>query len=156
MYARLQKGRPYSSNVPTGLVQGRRGGLAGELGYALEIPENYDSGRKYQVRIQLHGGVGRAANATRRPAGIGRLAGAEQIYILPQAWNEAPWWSDVQLENLRAILDIVKRTYNVEREPRGRLRRVRRRHRRLLRCDARPDALRIVPVAQWVPARSGE
>ena len=114
VYARLQKGRTYNSNVPTGLVPGRRGGLAGELGYALEIPGSYDPGRKYQVRIQLHGGVGRVANATRRTAGIGRLAGAEQIYVLPQAWNDAPWWSDVQLENLRAILDLVKRTYNVD------------------------------------------
>jgi PDZ domain len=114
VYARLQRGRPYAGHVATGLVQGRRTGLVGELAYTLEVPGSYDPARKYQVRIQLHGGVNRAAGAPRRPAGIGRLAGAEQIYILPQAWDEAPWWSNTQLENLRAILDIVKRTYNVD------------------------------------------
>jgi hypothetical protein len=114
VYARLQKGRTYGSSVATGLVQGRRAGLPGELDYTLEIPASYDPARKYQVRIQLHGGVGRPANASRRSAGFGRLAGAEQIYVLPQAWNEAPWWSEVQLENLRAILDTVKHTYNVD------------------------------------------
>jgi pimeloyl-ACP methyl ester carboxylesterase len=114
VYARLRKGRAYASSVPTGLVPGRRTSLAGELAYTLEIPPGYDPSRKYQVRFQLHGGVGRPASTTRRPAGIGRLAGDEQIYILPQAWNEAPWWSETQLENLRAILDTVKRTYNVD------------------------------------------
>src|SRR6185312_583329 len=49
VYARLQKGRSYNTNVQTGIVQGRRGGLAGELGYALEIPDSYDPARKYQV-----------------------------------------------------------------------------------------------------------
>jgi poly(3-hydroxybutyrate) depolymerase len=114
VYAGLQKGRPFAASVATGLVQGRRTGPAGDLPYTLEIPTTYDSARKYQVRIQLHGGVGRPMNAARRANGVGRLAGAEQIYILPQAGNEAPWWSDTQLENLRAILDIVKRTYNVD------------------------------------------
>ena len=55
-----------------------------------------DPARKYQVRIQLHGGVNRPADAARRPSGIGRLAGSEQIYVLPQAWDAAPWWSDAQ------------------------------------------------------------
>jgi hypothetical protein len=114
VYSRLRQGRTYANDVPTGTLQGKRAQLVGNLGYTLEIPVNYDPARKYQVRIQLHGGVGRPANATRRSAGIGRLTGAEQIYILPQAWNEATWWTDIQLENLRAILDTVKRTYNVD------------------------------------------
>jgi hypothetical protein len=42
------------------------------------------------------------------------LAGDEQIYVLPYAWRDAPWWTNVQLDNLRAILDSVKRTYNVD------------------------------------------
>ena len=29
-------------------------------------------------------------------------------------WADAPWWSDAQLENLRSILDHLKRTYNVD------------------------------------------
>ena len=114
VYARLQQGRPYSRDVATGLVQGRRAGLSGQFGYTIEIPANYDPARKYQVRIQLHGGVNRPADAARRPSGIGRLAGSEQIYVLPQAWDAAPWWSDAQIENLRIVLDTVKRSYNVD------------------------------------------
>jgi hypothetical protein len=49
-----------------------------------------------------------------RGDGTVRLAGAEQIYIMPAAWNTAPWWSDAQVASLRAILDDVKREYNVD------------------------------------------
>jgi hypothetical protein len=49
-----------------------------------------------------------------RGDGTVRLAGADQIYVSPSGWNEAPWWSDTQVGNLRAILDAVKRTYNVD------------------------------------------
>jgi hypothetical protein len=33
---------------------------------------------------------------------------------MPYAWRDAPWWSRRQIENLRAILDRVKRAYNVD------------------------------------------
>ena len=33
---------------------------------------------------------------------------------MPAAWDEAPWWNAAQVENLRVILDRVKRTYNVD------------------------------------------
>ena len=33
---------------------------------------------------------------------------------MPYAWRDAPWWSGRQIDNLRAILDRVKRTYNVD------------------------------------------
>jgi predicted peptidase len=52
--------------------------------------------------------------ASLRGDGAVRLAGADQIYISPSGWSEAPWWSEAQLENLRAILDTVKRAYNVD------------------------------------------
>ena len=58
-----------------------------------------------------------AASKTTRRVGsgsTGRLPGAEQIYVMPYAWRDAPWWSGRQVENLRAILDLVKRTYNVD------------------------------------------
>jgi hypothetical protein len=64
--------------------------------------------------VQLHGGVGRPDVTVRGDGSIGSLAGAEQIYVIPNAWAEAPWWSDVQLANLDGILDAVKRTYNVD------------------------------------------
>jgi poly(3-hydroxybutyrate) depolymerase len=114
VYQRLKRGRTYATDAPSGTIQTKRPGIAGDFDYVLEIPASYDAAKRYQVRIHLHGGVNRERTAPRRATGIGRLAGAEQIYIVPSAWNEAPWWSDTQLENLRAILDSVKRTYNVD------------------------------------------
>jgi hypothetical protein len=112
VYRRLKAGRRYSSDVPKGIVAGRRG----EFTYTLDVPPNYDASRSYQVRFQLHGGVGapRENSERRGRGGIGRLAGAEQIYVLPTGWNEEPWWSDAQVLNLHAILDTIKRTYNVD------------------------------------------
>jgi hypothetical protein len=83
--------------------------------YAVNVPANYDPSRRYQVRFQLHGGVeGRQDNKPRGDGAIGALAGAEQIYVLPYAWDHAPWWGDDQIQNLDAIVDSLKRTYNID------------------------------------------
>jgi pimeloyl-ACP methyl ester carboxylesterase len=109
----LRKGRTYSPDVPKGIVR-RTHTIGGtEFPYTLDVPESYTPARPYQVRVQLHGGVGRP-DAAPRGNGIGPLAGVEQIYVLPTAWAAAEWWTEPQLENLRLILDEVKRTYNVD------------------------------------------
>jgi predicted esterase len=114
-FKRLRQGRVYSRDVARGVVQGSYRSNAGEYFYTLDVPESYDPDRRYQVRFQLHGGVGRYEdNKPRAPGAAGRLPGAEQIYVMPYAWRDAPWWSGLQAENLRAILDVVKRTYNVD------------------------------------------
>jgi hypothetical protein len=112
VYARLRQGRTYSKDVATGVIAARHG----EFPYTIDVPETYDPSRRYAVRFQLHGGIANSReNAERRGRnGIGRLAGAEQIYVLPASWNDQPWWSTAQLENLRAILDTLKRTYNID------------------------------------------
>ena len=112
--ARLKAGRPYSSNVRKGVIRTSYTVNGVEYFYALNVPDSYDPARRYQARIQLHGGVGRDTNAPRGDGTIGALAGAEQIYIIPYAWRDAPWWGDEQLANLRTILDRVKRTYNLD------------------------------------------
>jgi poly(3-hydroxybutyrate) depolymerase len=111
-YAALRKGRTYKADVPRGIVKASH--KLGDLtfNYQLEVPESYDPAKSYQMRVQLHGGVGRPDPAP-RTTGIGQLAGAEQIYLLPTAWNEAEWWTDQQLGNIRTLLDIVKRSYNI-------------------------------------------
>jgi hypothetical protein len=115
VFDRLRQGRVYLRDVPRGVVQGSYRSEAGEYFYTLDVPESYDPARKYQVRVQLHGGVGRMeANAPPRSGSNGQLRGAEQIYVMPYAWRAAPWWTGGQVENLRAILDLVKRTYNVD------------------------------------------
>ena len=107
--ARLKSGRTYSSAVPRGALKKRHG----MFNYWLVIPAAYDPAKRYQVRFQLHGGVMRE-DATLRGDGSVRLAGAEQIYIMPAGWKDAPWWSDQQVAALHAILDDVKRDYNVD------------------------------------------
>jgi len=113
--ARLKRGRTYSTTAARGVVQASYRDESGEYFYTLDVPENYDPSRRYQVRMQLHGGVGRIEqNAAPRNGVGGRLAGAEQIYVMPYAWRDAPWWSRRQTGNLHTILDLVKRTYNID------------------------------------------
>jgi poly(3-hydroxybutyrate) depolymerase len=115
--ARLRQGRPYSADVPRGVVRRSHRAAGHEFAFTLDVPDAYTPAKKYPVRVHLHGGVGRPSNDPRPSSGggIGQLAGAaEQIYVLPTAWREAPWWSDAQLASLRVILDEVKRTYNVD------------------------------------------
>ena len=114
-FNRLRLGRVYARDVPRGVVQTSYRGESGEYFYTLDVPETYDPARSYQVRMQLHGGVGGIEdNRPRDSRSAGRLAGAEQIYVMPSAWRDAPWWSRRQVDNLRAILDLVKRAYNVD------------------------------------------
>jgi len=114
-YARLKRGRPYSADVARGVVRGSHHFAKGDFGYTFDVPQNYDPSRSYQARVQLHGGVmGRQDGNIRGPGNIGSLAGVDQIYVIPMAWDEAPWWSDAQIENMRAVLDTLKRTYNVD------------------------------------------
>ena len=112
--ARLGAGRDYSKNVATGVVAGRHRLGDQEFFYTLDVPKDYDPSRRYRLRFQLHGGV--TAREENRPiaAGIGALAGDEQIYVLPTSWVDAPWWSEAQVRNLRGILNLVKREYNID------------------------------------------
>jgi hypothetical protein len=113
-YRRLKAGRSYTAQR-TGVVQLRNKTKdAVEHFYALNVPANYDPAKRYQVRFQLHGGVGGRQNNQPRGNGESPLQGAEQIYIVPYAWEEAPWWSDDQVMNLAAITDSVKRSYNID------------------------------------------
>lgn len=114
-YARLKRGRTYSAEVPRGVVRESRRSGATEFVYTIDVPESYDPSRPYQVRVQLHGGVMRPDGAPRGDGSIGALRGvADQIYVIPNSWREAPWWTETQTENITAILDAVKRRYNVD------------------------------------------
>jgi hypothetical protein len=114
-YRRLQRGRAYTAQ-PTGIVRMENRLADGvEHFYAVDVPDTYDPARRFQVRFHLHGGVGgRRTNAPVGTGSIGALAGAEQIYVIPYSWADAPWWSDDQALNLVDIIDAVKRRYNVD------------------------------------------
>jgi hypothetical protein len=119
--ARLKHGRSYPAAVKRGAtVRLQRRSVNGDFFYQLVVPERYDPAHPYQVRVQLHGGVmmretgDPAARGGRGDRGGGPLEGAEQIYVLPIGWRDAPWWGRAQVDNLEAILDSLKRTYNVD------------------------------------------
>src|SRR5262245_20836763 len=113
-YRRLKAGRTYTSQG-TGIVKLSYKNKEGvEHFYALNVPSTYDPAKRYQVRFQLHGGVGGRDNNQPRGTGESPLQGAEQIYVVPYAWNDAPWWDDDQVLNLAAITDSLKRTYNID------------------------------------------
>ena len=112
---RLKQGRAYTAQKTGVILLKNRTEDKIEHNFAVNIPPGYDPARRYQVRFQLHGGIGgRSDNQPRGNGEIGALAGAEQIYVLPYAWDEAPWWGDDQVLNLNAIVDSLKRTYNVD------------------------------------------
>ncbi len=113
-FARLRRGRSYAAGVPRGVVRLSNDIGGREFAYSVEVPESYQPSRRYQVRFQLHGGVGRPIGPARGSGSIGTLAGAEQIYVMPMAWDTAPWWDRAQVENLGVILDRLKRSYNVD------------------------------------------
>jgi hypothetical protein len=110
---RLKAGRTYTAQK-TGIVKLSNHTNGIEHFYALNVPDNYDPAKKYQVRFQLHGGVGGRENGQPRGSGESPLPGAEQIYVVPYAWATAPWWSPDQVTNLNAIVDLIKRSYNVD------------------------------------------
>jgi len=111
---RLKQGRTYTAQKE-GVVQLTNHADGIEHNYAVTIPPGYDPSRRYQVRFQLHGGVGgRIDNKPRGNGQIGTLAGAEQFYVIPYAWNDEPWWSDDQVLNLHAIVDDLKRRCNID------------------------------------------
>ncbi len=112
----VRQGRSYDANAPKGRQFGRHrtsDGLTHE--YTFVVPETYDSTRPTQVRVQLHGGIGRP-----RPPAVNRirvdgLPGAiDEIAVFPSGWAQSMWWSASQVDNLRRILDRLKRTYNID------------------------------------------
>ena len=113
----LAAGRIYSARVPTGRVDRvRRGLLRVPHPYTLLVPGSYDPEVRYPVHVFLHGGVNRPAW---KPGGAwwndyGRMEDDRRISIFPAAWNESTWWQQSQTENLAAVLDAVKREFNID------------------------------------------
>jgi PDZ domain len=114
-YHRLQRGRSYETRDSGVVRMDNRTPDEVEHFFAVTVPEHYDPARRYQMRIQLHGGVGgRQTNAPVGNGTVGQLTGAEQFYVVPYAWADAPWWSPDQVMNIVAIVDRMKRLYNID------------------------------------------
>ncbi len=135
LWARLTAGRAYKKERTGELTWRHSAGLGAMFENRIEIPADYDPARKWSVRVQLHGGVGRPAtpmrglemeeeggsqprggrapSLSRRPA-VNRIPGNDQIYLYPSGWADAQWWHGVQVDNILRALDTLKRRYNVD------------------------------------------
>jgi dienelactone hydrolase len=87
----------------------------------VDVPAEYDPARRWPLRVQLHGGVGRPApNAVppgqRRPPGgpPNRIPGEPQIYAHPSGWAGAEWWHEAQVDNIVRLVTDLKARYNVD------------------------------------------
>jgi predicted esterase len=118
LYLRLERGPRYSKDVKKGLVEDSRKGQNGlRHEYVFLVPEDYDPDKKYRVAFYLHGGVSRAEPWRKGDPWwrrFDRAFGPEQISVFPSSWRGSLWWQSSQIENLAAILDRIKREYNVD------------------------------------------
>ena len=148
---RLKQGRAYTAQKTGVVMLTNKTEDKVEHYYAVNVPAAYDPARRYQVRFQLHGGVMAARrNSRATPGDIGALAGAEQIYVIPYGWTDAPWWSDDQVAQHARHRRHAEAHVQRRREPRRRVGRVRRRaparttsrcaRRRRLRASCRSTA----------------
>jgi predicted esterase len=139
-FAQLKKGRVYPKER-TGSFSWRYPGPEGAVfDNVIEVPDEYDPTRPWQVRVQLHGGVNRASQSgtggvaledeeeggneargsrggapnlgRRRPPN--RIPGESQIYVFPSGWENAAWWYVNQVDNILRLIDRLKRHYNVD------------------------------------------
>lgn len=116
IWKRLKAGRGYRAertgrvNLPS-VVHGTR------LDNVLEVPADYVPTRGWPLRVSLHGGVGRPAprpgNDAPRPL-TNRIPGGPELVLHPRAWGGSEWWTAGQVENILALIDKVKRRYNVD------------------------------------------
>ncbi len=117
VFARLEAGRPYSRKVATGRVDlTNRTPDRTRHHYRVLVPEDYDPARRYRVVFYLHGGVSRPA--WRKDGSwwrnYSRFEDPDRISVFPSSWDRSMWWQRRQAENLPAILDHLKRTYNLD------------------------------------------
>ena len=115
LWTRLRAGGAYDADVTPGRqVLTRENADGVEYRYEIFVPDDYDSVRRYPVRVYLHGGVARP-----RRDGAPFWRNAEQyarddtIVVFPESWDDAKWWQASQVENLTGMLNDIKRCYNV-------------------------------------------
>ena len=135
LYARLRQGRTYGKEKTGELAMRFPAGPGVLFDNSIEIPTDYTPERKWQVRVQLHGGVSRPPSAkvssgdleeegSAQPSGRApalararrenRIRGENQIYIYPNGFAGYEWWHLAQVDNILRLVDRVKRRYNVD------------------------------------------
>ena len=124
-YARLKKGRFYGDEK-RGEYSLRWKSKSGPFfNNVVDVPSGYDPTKPMQLRVQLHGGVGRPSPNTPargdQPSGlsspartVNRIEGEQQIYLHPSGWAAAQWWDEEQIDNILRAVDALKRKYNID------------------------------------------
>ncbi len=113
-YDRLRAGKTYTARPPGQSTFRFTASDGTALETVVEVPAAYRPDVRWPVRIQLHGGVSRPADAEARAVSPNRIQGEEAIYLHPRGFAKAEWWHLNQYENMVALLDWVTRTYNVD------------------------------------------
>jgi predicted esterase len=125
-YARLKQGRPYLDEKRGEYSLRWRSKTGPFFNNVVEVPAEYDPSRKWPLRVQLHGGVGRpspnavppgrqAPSLRTQPARApNRIEGEKQIYLHPSGWAQAQWWDEEQVDNILRAVDELKRKYNID------------------------------------------
>jgi hypothetical protein len=110
---RLRRGRTYTRGK-TGIQTVKF--VIDSLAFSnqFDVPDGYDPARRWPLRVQLHGGIGRAEPRDGAWVNSNPLRGENAIYVYPSGWADAPWWRVNQLQNTLTLIDYVKRRYNVD------------------------------------------
>ncbi len=122
LYKHLQQGRTYLDEKRGDYPLRWKSKSGPYFNNIVEVPTDYDPARRWQLRVQLHGGVARPSpNAQapgRQPAPGGRtpnrIEGEKQIYLHPSGWMAAQWWDEEQIDNILRAVGTLKRKYNID------------------------------------------
>ena len=119
-YARLKKGPVYGDQKRGEFSLRWRSKSGPFFNNVVEVPGDYDPAQKWQLRVQLHGGIGRPSPNPPQPAAgdkprpTNRIPGEKQIYLHPSGWAAAQWWDEEQIDNILRAVDTLKRKYNID------------------------------------------
>jgi predicted esterase len=120
-YTRLKKGRTYLDEKRGEYSLRWRSKTGPFFNNVVDVPKDYDPSRKWPLRVQLHGGVGRPSPNSVPPGRLAtparapnRIEGEPQIYLHPSGWAQAQWWDEEQVDNIVRAVDALKRKYNID------------------------------------------
>ena len=119
LYQRLKEGRTYLDEKRGEYALRWKSKVGPYFNNVVDVPDDYDPAKKWMLRVQLHGGVGRPSpNVQGRGGQPGRannrIAGEKQIYLHPSGWAAAQWWDEEQIDNILRAVDTLKRKYNID------------------------------------------
>ena len=116
-YAQFKEGPVYQAQAP-GIREMPTTVRGITLDGTLEVPDTYDPKRKWPLRVQLHGGVSRPApkrgEKPQRSLNPNRIPGEGELILQPRAWEGIEWWRSAQVDNVLAMVEQVKRDFNVD------------------------------------------